>query len=263
MTTKGKNMKSIVVTCANCGKQVKKYCSQVAKSKAYYCSRSCYYQAKSKGMSLPDQRGPKNPFWKGGVSSVAKTCSRCGKEFTSSASNKRIYCSEECGYEDKKKRTSQKCLVCGVEFEALISDVERGKAFLCSKECCGKWYSEKYSGENNHRFGIEFSDEHKKKIGDSCRGEKHYGWNGGRKKQNGYVLVLMDDGSYKQEHRIVAEKALGRPFKDNEVVHHINGIRNDNRNCNLLICDTAYHSWLHRRMAAMYQQEHFADALPA
>lgn len=167
MTTKGKNMKSIVVTCANCGKQVKKYCSQVAKSKAYYCSRSCYYQAKSKGMSLPDQRGPKNPFWKGGVSSVAKVCLRCGKEFRSYGFDSRFYCSPECWYKDNTKRVSKNCVVCGNEFEAMPGKIELGFAFLCSKKCVGKWLSEHYSGENNRAYGIPLSREHRMKIRES------------------------------------------------------------------------------------------------
>ena len=251
-------MKSIVTTCANCGKEVKKYRSQVANSKSYYCSRTCYYQAKSKGFSLPDQRGPKNPFWKGGVSNIKKTCSRCGKEFFSRAANKREYCSAECGYEDKKNRVMATCKVCGKEFEAMARDVGLGRSFLCSKDCSGKWYTENYSGENNAHFGEEFTDEHRQKIGEAHSGDKNYNWHGGVKIQNGYVMVSNGDGGYKQDHRIVAEKALGRPLRKDEVVHHINGDKADNRNCNLLICDRGYHQWLHLRMSQLYQQEHFA-----
>lgn len=210
-----------------------------------------------------DQGGEKNPFWRGGVSSVAHTCSSCGKEFYAARANHRLYCSKECGYEAKKKRSVVSCLVCGKDFEVRTYELERTLSCLCSRKCSGIWFSENYSGENNHSFGAEFSDEHRRKIGDSCRGEKNYNWHGGVKMQNGYVMIKNADGGYTQEHRIVAEKALGRPLKGGEVVHHINGDKSDNRNCNLLICDEGYHQALHRRMSLLYQRQVFGDAPPA
>ena len=76
----------------------------------------------------------------------------------------------------------------------------------------------------------------------------------------GYVLV-KENNKYRMEHVIIAEKALGRRLGKGEVVHHINGIKSDNRNNNLLICTNSYHNQLHQRMGKLYMHEHFGGSI--
>ena len=65
-------------------------------------------------------------------------------------------------------------------------------------------------------------------------------WRGGRKKTgNGYIYLYMPDHMYStkegyiMEHRWIAQQKIGRIINPDEQVHHINGIKDDNRPENL------------------------------
>lgn len=83
---------------------------------------------------------------------------------------------------------------------------------------------------------------HKELVAARCKlltGDKHPNWTGGRKiNAYGYVQVLAHghpkahDG-YVYEHILVAERALGEYLPTGSVIHHINGIKDDNRLENL------------------------------
>lgn len=92
------------------------------------------------------------------------------------------------------------------------------------------------------RMGIE------RRARGAQSGEANHQFVGGvRPRADGY-LIQRGSRAKQLEHRVIAERALGRSLKADEVVHHINCNRNDNRPENLLICTQAYHMALHARM---------------
>ena len=66
---------------------------------------------------------------------------------------------------------------------------------------------------------------------------------------NGYKHVLTSDPTrtnrYQPEHRLVMAEVLGRPLTSDEVVHHINRDKTDNRPENLEVLSRQEHAALH------------------
>jgi len=98
-----------------------------------------------------------------------------------------------------------------------------------------------------------------KHLGD-CKGEKNSNWKGGVKHNHGYILIwnpdhpYADERGYVFEHRLVSEKILGRYLEPNEVTHHINGIKDDNRPSNLMVYTKIQHMKLHEKLNKIEKQ---------
>ena len=113
------------------------------------------------------------------------------------------------------KTTIKKCLNCKKEYAIVQRRAEKSR--YCSIVCKNKYAI----GEHNSR------------------------WKGGRfHSSNGYIWLYKPDHpfankcdpkGYILEHRFIMEQKIGRYLKRGEVVHHINGVRDDNGIENLVL----------------------------
>lgn len=81
----------------------------------------------------------------------------------------------------------------------------------------------------------------KGKENPALKGSKNPNWKGGIKYVNGYKFIsspthpFCNNQGYIREHHLVAEKCLKRYIQPYEVIHHINGVVDDNQPSNLFI----------------------------
>lgn len=119
----------------------------------------------------------------------------------------------------------------------------------CRKERWVKLISNKLRSERCLGCGVKMGwDNYPNRF----QGSLNPNWAGGKRKVNGYVYVLLFPGDplylmatkagYVIEHRLVMAKHLNRCLLPWEIVHHKNGIKDDNRLENLeLITDKRFH----------------------
>lgn len=199
----------VKVTCAGCGTALLRRESDMARSRTgrVFCSKECRDLVGCK-----PRRG------------VTDRCLTCKAEVYSTPSTPRLYCSKRCHDEGQRiDQATTTCKACGIEFRHQRS-VPRT---FCSKVC-----------EADGRIVRPLERQH----------------NGRPARLNvfGYVMVWEPDhptlsekyGGWMLEHRLVAERELGRPLDSSEEVHHINRDKTDNRPENLAVLSGPDHGYI-------------------
>ena len=149
-------------------------------------------------------------------------CKTCGTEFhywDKPGTGRGQYCSVPCFRIGRRKRVPRTCDTCGKDFEVSPCRLKYSPAKWCSIPC--------------RNVGVT--------------GGKSPRYKGTPYMSHGY-LTFREQGTKRQirVHRHVMEQHLGRPLRSDEVVHHKNGIKTDNRIENLEIHTMSSHSKLHK-----------------
>ena len=137
---------------------------------------------------------------------IAITCGYCGCTFHERASRNRKFCSKACEGQAAKARYATArikgaCAHCGAEFTARPYNVGRQ---YCSLQCRQTAVSRKTADQRSAKL-----------------------------RQAGAKASTYRKLNGRHEHRVVAEKAIGRPLRAGEVVHHKDENKHNNSPDNL------------------------------
>jgi len=159
------------------------------------------------------------------IAKRTKGCETCGEIFVGQSTSSR-FCSNKCSKVESAKiqkeksweKYKQECEECGIEF---LPPRQAEGARFCSYTCSGL----------------------------SRRNKRIY--------RNGYYMIHADNHpnataqGYVLEHRSVMEASIGRNLSNEEVVHHINLDKSDNRIKNLMIMSDSEHKSYHANLTHM------------
>jgi hypothetical protein len=197
---------------------------------------------------------------------IIRKCKICQSDVKVSPSQEkdRFCCGEKCSREYRREKSilarTKKCEVCHSIFVGQ-SKISRFCSIHCSRkdqshvEKAASW--EKYKKECGV-CGVEFLPPRQSEGGRFCS-YKCSGINNRKDRiyRAGYYMIRNNDHpnctaqGYVLEHRHIMEQAIGRHLSGDEVVHHINLEKGDNRIKNLKIMTDSEHKSYHANLTCM------------
>lgn len=163
-------------------------------------------------------------------SKVSRDCAQCGTTFwryPSVMTPSRRFCSLACKYiadtgiprPARQTRVILSCQQCGAQFTNEPNELARpGRGQFCTRACAD---FAKIGRPGSRWYGARTIDAY------------------------GYVQISVTGEGQVFEHRHIMEVALGRKLADDEDVHHLNSLRDDNHLENLVVMSRTEHKELH------------------
>lgn len=192
----------------------------------------------------------------------SRPCATCGTMIRPRDDQNR-YCSIRCRAEDQRT-PKEPCPQCKIMFRPRWGQIN------CSKRCANaaqRTRTEIACPECGEMFLPSSGQTY---CGRSCAAKANGRKRrkpGGLKTSHGYVLLRRPDhpmatrAGYVMEHRLVMAREIGRPLRANEVVHHTNGVKEDNRPENLELMTESEHNSLPKPPASKKECPHCGGML--
>lgn len=207
----------VSLTCVNCGNG---FSVKPKDAHRKYCSHPCY-------RAYEIANGRQHMV----VAAVEFSCANCGKPFGIKPGHLRsyrtkfnkdpLYCSRKCGGEGRRRTEGNPCIVCGKPVTMIWNGnrTSNHRNTLCSPDV------------SNCRKIHKLAEHERLRPSETREIQRNI-------TSQGYVRLRFPNqhgvkGREVLEHRLVFEKELGRELTPDEVVHHLNGQRDQNDRSNL------------------------------